>query len=177
MLCVLGRVQTKLFYLMLKKLLVISGEPLGFFISSCFHFSWFHFFLFLFLFIFIPSCFRIFRCFYCWLHLFTSLFLYCLCFYRECYGFERALFTLRHFLSYTPFLLWWRLHWGRKFCLEGCRASHWGLKHRPSPSVCLNNTVFCNYMISMELYLNLPKYVDKLLVVKSLISFKHIVIW
>ena len=27
-------------------------------------------------------------------------------------------------------------------CLECCRVSHWGSKHRPSPSVCLNHTVF-----------------------------------
>ena len=59
------------------------------------------------------------------------------------------------------------------FSLEGYRASHWGLKHRPSPSVCLNHTVFASYMISMELYLNLSKFVDKLLVGKSLIHFKH----
>ena len=29
----------------------------------------------------------------------------------------------------------------RQFFLEGCRASHWGLKHRPSPLVCLNHSV------------------------------------
>ena len=39
-------------------------------------------------------------------------------------------------------LLLSRLPWGRQFSLEGCTASHWGLKHRPSPSFCLNHTVF-----------------------------------
>ena len=29
------------------------------------------------------------------------------------------------------------------FCLEcGCRASHYGSKHRPGPTACLNHTVF-----------------------------------
>ena len=30
----------------------------------------------------------------------------------------------------------------QQFFLEGCRASYWGSKHRPGPSVCLNYTVF-----------------------------------
>ena len=74
------------------------GEPLGFFISTCFHF-----FSFLFLLAFISSCHHFFRCFNFWLHLFTSLFLYCWCCYRQCYGFERAFFTFRVFLPYTLF--------------------------------------------------------------------------
>ena len=28
-----------------------------------------------------------------------------------------------------------------QFCLEGCRASHWGSKHKRDPSVCLNHTM------------------------------------
>ena len=50
------------------------------FISSCFHFSQF-----LVLFVFVPSD--------------VSSLLRC---YHECYGFEKAFFTLRRFLSYTP---------------------------------------------------------------------------
>ena len=30
----------------------------------------------------------------------------------------------------------------RQFLSEGCGATHWGLKYRPGPSVCLNHTVF-----------------------------------
>ena len=77
---------------------------------------------FIFLLVFISSYFRFFRCFYCWLHLLNSLFLHCLsstlflCFYSECYGFERVLFTLRRFLpSLGPTVLPWRL-----------QASQWG---------------------------------------------------
>ena len=43
--------------------------------------------------------------------------------------------------------------------LEGCRASH---------CVFLNHTSSGKYIVSKELYLNLSKYVDKLLVAKSL---------
>ena len=57
-----------------------------------------------------------------------------------------------------------------QFFLEDCRASYCGSKHRPSPTVCLNHKVFSIYMINKKLYLNLSKYVDKLLVVKTLIN-------
>ena len=120
------------------------GEPLGFFISICFHF-----FSLLFRLVSISSCHHFFRCFHFWLHLFTSLFLYCCCCYRECYGFERALFTFRRFLPYTLFqnleksdLFLSRHLWGWQFSYGGCRASHWGLKNRPCSSICLNLTVF-----------------------------------
>ena len=169
----------KLFNLKLNSVCFL-GEPfrdffitvsLDVFISSCFLF-----FMFSFLYVFISS--DLFGCFHCWLHMFTSLFPQCfftiyslLCCYCECYGFEREGFTLRSFIPNNLYLLLSRLPWGRQFCLEGWMVSHWGLKHRPSPSVCLNHTVFGNYMISREL--NIWKYVDKLLVVKSLINLKH----
>ena len=51
--------------------------------------------------------------------------------------------------------------------LEDFRASHCGSKHRSSPSVFFNQTVFSIYMISKKLYLNLSKYVETLLVVKT----------
>ena len=66
------------------------GEPLRFFISSCFHF---------------------FRCLWmsslliAFVH-FTSLFVryfsFVLLLHCKCYGFERAFFTVRGFLPYTP---------------------------------------------------------------------------
>ena len=67
--------------------------------------------------------------------------------YRMCHGFERAFFTLsRCLLTLLPDiwhdLLLSMLPWGGQFCLEGCRAFNWGLKHRPGPSVCLNHTGF-----------------------------------
>ena len=70
-------------------------------------------------------------------------------------------------------LLLLRLLWGQQFSLGGCSAFQWCLKHRPDPSVCLNHSVFGNYIISGELYLNVSKYVGKLLVAKSLINFKY----
>ena len=57
-----------------------------------------------------------------------------------------------------------------QFFIEGCRASHRGLKHSLSPTVCLNHTVIQKYFINTELYLTFSNYVDKLLVVKSLIN-------
>ena len=69
-------------------------------------------------------------------------------FYRECYGFEWAFFIHRRFLPYSPsrhliqpaFIK--DFPGSRQFFLEGSRTSHWGSKHRPRPSVCLNHTVF-----------------------------------
>ena len=130
----------------------------------------FYFFTFSFLLVFISSCFRFVRRFYCWLHLLTSLFLHCLlstsflCCYRERYGFERAFFTLRQFLFYTPLaqLAIMKTSLGL-FCLEGCRASHWGLNYRINPPVYLNHKVFGNYVISRELFSNLSKYVENYL--------------
>ena len=89
------------------------GEPLGFFTTvSSDVFIFLHAFIssdgFIFLCAFNYSCFCFFRCFYCWLHLFNSLFLHCLsgtlflCCYHECYRFERQFFTPRHFLPYAP---------------------------------------------------------------------------
>ena len=48
--------------------------------------------------------------------------------YRLCYRFEKAFFTLRHFLPSCPscFL---GLPWGRLFNLKASRASCWSLKH------------------------------------------------
>ena len=77
------------------------------------------------------------------------------------------------FLPYTPscfyqgFLELAVLPWRLQVQNWGC---HWGSKHRPSPSVCLNHTLFANNMISRELYINLSKHVDKLLVAKSFIN-------
>ena len=64
--------------------------------------SHFHFFSFLLFLVFISSCYRFFRCFHCWLHLLTSLFLHFCCCYRECYGFETAFLILKRYLLYTP---------------------------------------------------------------------------
>ena len=46
-------------------------------------------------------------------------------------------------------------------------------KQRPTPFLRFNHTVFDISTISKKLYLNLSKYVDKLLVVKTLININH----
>ena len=142
-------------------------------------FRFFYFLVFWFLFVFVSSYFRFFRCFYFWLHLFTSLLLHCLwgtlflCCYRECYGFDRAFFTLRHFLPNTPSCFYQGFPGANSSDLEVV-----GPPLRFEIQNCsiyfLNHTVFGSYIIIRELYLNLSKYVDKLIVAKILINFKHI---
>ena len=85
----------------------------------------------------------------------------------------KSVFYSQAFFTLHSFLLLSRHSWGQQSYLKGDRTSYWGLKHRPNSSVCLNPTVFSNYMISSKLYLNFSKYGDKLLVGKSLINFKH----
>ena len=55
-----------------------------------------------------------------------------------------------------------------QFFLEGCRASHHGSKHCLSPTVWLIHSVIRKYLINTELYVNFSKYIDELLVAKSL---------
>ena len=59
--------------------------------------------------------------------------------YRKYYRSERTLFILRRFLTY---ILSEDLAQTAFINHEGCRASHWGSKHRPSPYLCLNHIVF-----------------------------------
>ena len=122
----LGRLEIKLFYIILKKLLVVFRRTVRVF----------HFFLLSFLLVLISSCLYFFKCFYCCLHFFTLLLLHCLFCDHKCYVFEKAFFTLKGFWHYTSLQLLSRLPWGWQFCLEGFRASPWGSKHRPVPSVC-----------------------------------------
>ena len=58
--------------------------------------------------------------------------------YRECYGFERAFFTLAFFTLHS-FLLVLRLPWGRQFNLKVSRASCRSSKHSPGPAIRLNH--------------------------------------
>ena len=131
--------------------------------------------MFSFLHVFIYS--GVFKRFHCWSHLFTSLFLYSLSVFRFCAIlslriWESAFYSEAFFVLHS-FLLLSNLLWGCRFFLEGFRSSHWGSKHRIGPSVCLNHTVFGNYVISRELCLNLSKYVDILPLRKSVINSKH----
>ena len=56
--------------------------------------------------------------------------------HRECYGLERAFFTLGCVLHCPP-SCFWRLPWGRQFNLKVTRTSCWSLKHSPGPTICL----------------------------------------
>ena len=132
------------------------GEPLGFFITvSSDVFIFLHAFIssdgFIFLCAFNYSCFCFFRCFYCWLHLFNSLFLHCLsgtlflCCYHECYRFERQfllpgifyLTLLPAFIkdSLGPAVLPWRL-WGFPLKFETQTQPMWLFE-----SHCLENFI------------------------------------
>ena len=51
--------------------------------------------------------------------------------YRECYGFERAFFTLRRFLPYTPSCWFQGFRGSRQFNLKVSRASCWSSRHSP----------------------------------------------
>ena len=55
-----------------------------------------------------------------------------------------------------------------QFFLESCRVSHCGSKQSLSPTACLNHIVIHKYLINTEPYINFSKYIDKLLVAKSL---------
>ena len=142
----------------------------------------FHFSMFSFLHVFVPSDLFIVNCI-CLLY----------CFFAVCYVLRFCVVTSsatdlkEHFLLSCVFYLtllpniWHNLllsglPWDWQFSLGSCRVSHWGSKHRPGPSVCLIHTVFGNYMISRKLYLNLSKYVDKLLLRKSFISFTNLIL-
>ena len=92
---------------------------------------------------------------------------------------ERFLLSDISYLTLLPNiwhnLLLSRLPWGWQLHLEGCRVSQWGSKHRHCPYVCLSHTVLGNYTIKRELYSNFSKYVEKLLMGKSVINFKHFI--
>ena len=60
-------------------------------------------------------------------------------FYRECYGSERPLFTLRRFLPFHSFLLFKSSPRNRQFNLKVSRTSSLFLKHSPGPTICLNH--------------------------------------
>ena len=115
-----------------------------------------------------------FYCF-CQVFYFVLLLLYHEC-YHECLT-ECILPLLLRFFTLHPFptfgastattSLYQGIGGSQQFFLEGYRASHCGSKHRPGPSICLNQEMFHNQNNKKKFYLNISKYVDKLLIVKS----------
>ena len=61
-------------------------------------------------------------------------------FYRECYGFERAFFTLKRFLPYTPSYFFQGFPGSGQFSLKISRASCWSSKHSLGSTICLNHS-------------------------------------
>ena len=174
------------FYLMLKNSCFVFRRTLRVFHFFVFSFLFTSYFSsFLFFLVFISSFYCFFRYFSCSLYLFISLFLrFLLLLLRMLRIWEN------NFYSHTFFTLHSFQMFGTTCFYQGFPGADrrqvgslqpWRLQGIPlrfetqtCPSLYLNHTVFGNYIISLELYLNLWKYVDKLLVVKSLINFAHI---
>ena len=60
--------------------------------------------------------------------------------YRECYGFERMIFTLRRFLPYTPSCRFQGFPGSGQFSLRFSRASCWSSKHNTGLTSRLNHS-------------------------------------
>ena len=132
----------------LKTLVLFLGEPL-----QVFNYCFFGCFV-------SPSIFTIvFGCFHCWLYLFTSLFLLCYDFFYQalflcCYTAKATGIFYLTLLpdiwcnvgcsndTIAPTCFYQDFPGHKQFRFEGSKASHWGSKQRPGPSVCLNHTVF-----------------------------------
>ena len=67
--------------------------------------------------------------------------------------FAQAFFTLPSFPTFGTTCFYQGFPGSPQFFLEGCRASHWGLKHRPGPSVCFNQTAFSKKVLVSRCYL------------------------
>ena len=154
----------------LKKTPVFLGEPISAFhhcFLSCFHFTtdfYYYFWVFSLLIAFVN--FINFRVFHHCLGGFILLLIFTIVF--RVFSFYKLSFPWLVFCVDVPWVLWigesifysqvfFSLHSfptfgttcfyqdfsaSRQFFLEGCRVSHWVLKHRPGQFVCLNHTVF-----------------------------------
>ena len=56
--------------------------------------------------------------------------------------YSQSFFTLLSFPTFGTICFYQGFPGSLQFFLESCRTSHWGSKHRPDPSICLNQTVF-----------------------------------
>ena len=55
---------------------------------------------------------------------------------------SQSFFTLLSFPTFGTICFYQGFPGSLKFFLESCKTFHWGSKHRPDPSTCLNQTVF-----------------------------------
>ena len=129
----------------MKNLLLSWENPAGFFIFSLFQV--FHSWPFSSVFIFHPS--RVFSLFIflrcCIFNLFWEFFCCCTASttdWRKLF-YSQAFFTLHSFPTFCTTICFYQdFPRSLQFFLQGCRASQWGSKRRPGPSVCLNHIVF-----------------------------------
>ena len=142
---------------------LVLGEPLGFFIFHIFISSYFHFFLFWFLQnVFIADCICLFHCFFHCLLLLRVLLIWKSTFYSPLF------FTLYSFPAFIKASL------GPSVLLWGLQAFPPRLETHGQP-ICLFESPCIRWLYDKYgTLLNLLKYADKSLVVKSLINFKHI---
>ena len=60
----------------------------------------------------------------------------------ENFFYPETFFNLHYFPTFGTTCFHQVFPGSQRFFHEGCRASHWGSKHRPSPCLCLNHIVF-----------------------------------
>ena len=89
-----------------------------------------------------------FGCFLFWFHVFISptFFTLCCCTasaanLRE-FFYSHVYFTLHSFPTFDTTCFYQGFPGSQQLFVEGFRASHWGSKQVPCPSVCMNHTVF-----------------------------------
>ena len=86
----------------------------------------------------------------------------------ENFFYPETFFNLHSFPTFGTTCFYHGFPGSRHFFHEGCRASHWGSKHRPSPYLCLNHILFSKkyYLVGSifvlrsyrTLYLPLPGF-------------------
>ena len=118
------------------------------FLFGCFHcFQWLNFFI-------SPTLFTM----TAFLLLFIRYFVLCCCIasatdLRELFIILRRFFTLHSFPTFGTTCFYQDFPGSWQFFIEDCSTSHWGSKYRPSPSVCLDQTVFSKKVLVSRFYL------------------------
>ena len=62
--------------------------------------------------------------------------------WEESFSYSQTFFISHSFRTFGTTCFYQGFPGSQQFFFKGCRASNRGSKHRPSPSVCLNHTVF-----------------------------------
>ena len=141
------------------------------FFSDVFIFLCFHFFMFSFLQMFssvtiVNSIFSLFVTV-------SQVLCFCVVVLRVLWIWESVFLLSGIFLPYTPYWFYQGFHGASSSFLKVAGLPTDARNKYPTHLFCLNLTVFGNYVINREICLNLSKYVDKLLVGKCVVNFKH----